>query len=147
MPANHGRAGSAWLAVGQQAFAERRTTVAAPKNGAKTQFRSGAEAAEKGRKGGKASGEKRRERKTLKEALLLVLNEPHRDDEGHFTGKTMQDEMISGLLKRAMAGDPRAFEIVRDTIGEKPEENLAIRGKGDFSALEAAFEQMAGDAQ
>lgn len=104
------------------------------------------EARERGRAGGKASGEKRRERKSLREALLLILNEPMRDEKGHFTGGTMQDEMVAALIKRANTGDPRAFELIRDTIGEKPEDNVNVRA-GDFKALDAAFAQMRGDQQ
>ena len=37
------------------------------------------EAREQGRKGGKASAAKRAERKTFREGLLLLLNEPLKD--------------------------------------------------------------------
>lgn len=78
------------------------------------------EAREIGRNGGIASGKKRREKKMIREALLLLLDEPARDDAGNLTGKTIQEEIAAGLIRRAMTGDPRAFEIIRDTIGEKP---------------------------
>lgn len=78
------------------------------------------EAREIGRSGGIASGKKRREKKMIREALLLLLDEPARDDTGNLTGKTIQEEIAAGLIRRAMTGDPRAFEIIRDTIGEKP---------------------------
>ncbi len=48
-------------------------------------------------------------RKTLKEELLLLLSQ---DDN--------QNKMSISLLKKAMNGDTKAFEIIRDTIGEKP---------------------------
>lgn len=60
-------------------------------------------------KGGKASGESRRARKTLKEELLLLLSE----------GDTQKTVSVA-LLKKAMDGDTKAFEVLRDTIGEKP---------------------------
>lgn len=78
------------------------------------------EAREIGRNGGIASGKKRREKKMIREALILLLNEPIRDKDGKATGKTTQDAVIAGIVKRAIGGDPRAFEIIRDTIGEKP---------------------------
>ena len=145
MPANHGRAGSINMPVGAMDKQGRRITVALnPQN--LQPVRTKDEARERGRAGGKASGEKRRERKSLREALLLILNEPMRDEKGHFTGGTMQDEMVAALIKRANTGDPRAFELIRDTIGEKPEDNVNVRA-GDFKALDAAFAQMRGDRQ
>ena len=72
------------------------------------------------RKGGKASAAKRAERKTFREGLLLLLNEPMKDKEGKLTDKTPQDAIIAALVKRAANGDTRAFEMIRDTIGEKP---------------------------
>lgn len=65
--------------------------------------------------GGKASGEARRKRKTLKEELLLMLSD----------GKTQQSVTIA-LIEKAMAGDTKAFEVIRDTIGEKPVDKVMI---------------------
>lgn len=96
------------------------------------------EAREQGRKGGKASAAKRAERKTFREGLLLLLNEPLKDKSGQTTDKTTQDAIIAGLVKRAINGDTRAFEMIRDTIGEKPVQDVTIK-TGDFSALDDAF--------
>ena len=73
------------------------------------------EARERGRKGGLASGEARRKRKTLKEELLLMLSE----------GETQQSVTIA-LIEKAMSGDTKAFEVIRDTIGEKPVDKVMI---------------------
>ena len=96
------------------------------------------EARERGRKGGKASAAKRAERKTFREGLLLLLNEPLKDKAGQTTDKTTQDAVIAGLVKRAIAGDVRAAEFIRDTIGEKPVQDVKV-STGDFSALDDAF--------
>ena len=72
------------------------------------------EAKEMGRKGGKASVKARKERKALKEELLLLLSTPE-----------IQTKMSTALIDRAMMLDPmgnKAFEVIRDTIGEKPVE-------------------------
>ena len=61
------------------------------------------------RKGGIASGESRKKRKTLKEELLLLLEK----------GDT-QEKISLALLQKAMNGDTKAFEVLRDTVGEKP---------------------------
>lgn len=63
--------------------------------------------------GGKASGEARRARKTLKEELLLLLSE----------GDTQQNVSVA-LIQKALDGDTKAFEVLRDTIGEKPTEKV-----------------------
>ena len=65
-------------------------------------------------KGGKKSGEARRDRKKLKEALLLLLAK----------GET-QDNICLALIEKAQSGDTKAFEVIRDTIGEKPVDKLA----------------------
>lgn len=67
------------------------------------------EARERGKKGGVASGEARREKKLLKDTLLLLLE----------TGQG-QEQICMALLKKAKKGDTRAFEVIRDTIGQKP---------------------------
>ena len=99
------------------------------------------EAREQGRKGGKASAAKRAERKTFREGLLLLLNEPLKDKTGQPTDKTTQDAVIAGLVKRAIAGDVRAAEFIRDTIGEKPVQDVKV-STGDFSALDEAIKGM-----
>ena len=73
------------------------------------------EARERGRKGGLASVESRRKRKTLKEELLLMLSE----------GETQQSVTLA-LIEKAMSGDTTAFEVIRDTIGEKPIDKVMI---------------------
>ena len=73
------------------------------------------EARERGRNGGLASGEARRKRKTLKEELLLILSE----------GETQQSVTLA-LIEKAMSGDTKAFEVIRDTIGEKPIDKVMI---------------------
>ena len=66
--------------------------------------------------GGKASGEARRKRKTLKEELLLMLSE----------GETQQSVTLA-LIEKAMSGDTKAFEVIRDTIGEKPADKVETK--------------------
>lgn len=63
--------------------------------------------------GGKKSAEVRRKRKTLKEQLLMLLENGN-----------VQEEIVLSLINKAQAGDIKAFEVVRDTIGEKPKEEV-----------------------
>lgn len=78
-----------------------------------TQFRSGREAVENGRKGGIASGEVRRERKLIKDRILERM------------GETDWDEMIDGLIERSK-DSVKDFEVLRDTIGEKPKDQIEV---------------------
>lgn len=76
------------------------------------------EAREIGRKGGIASGKARAERKKFKDELLLLLSD----------GET-QEKISLALIKKALDGDIKAFEVLRDTVGEKPKENIDLAVK------------------
>ena len=69
------------------------------------------------RKGQKASTEAKRARKTLKETLLLMLEE----------GNT-QNDITLALLQKALNGDTKAYEVIRDTVGEKPTDKIEQSG-------------------
>lgn len=71
------------------------------------------EARERGRKGGLASVEAKRKRKTLKEELLLMLE----DEE-------VQKSVAVALIQEAQNGNVKAFGMLRDTIGEAPVEKV-----------------------
>lgn len=75
------------------------------------------EARERGKKGGIKSGEVRRARKTLKEELLALLSE----------GETQKSISVA-LIQEAKEGNTKAYEIIRDTIDEKPKENIRVSG-------------------
>jgi hypothetical protein len=84
-------------------------------------------AAENGRKGGIASGESKRARKTLR-AELEALLQTHAIDKntGKQSERTIQEAMVLSLVTKAVKGDTKAFEIIRDTIGEKPAERITL---------------------
>lgn len=73
---------------------------------------------EEQKKGGKRSGEVRRARKTLREELLALLSQDIKTDDGDKVNT--QVAMSISLIKEAIDGNTKAFELVRDTIGEKP---------------------------
>lgn len=82
------------------------------------EFKQGEEQREIARKGGKKSGEVRRARKTLREELLALLSQDIKTEDG---GKiNTQVAMSTSIIKEALDGNTKAFEIIRDTIGEKP---------------------------
>jgi hypothetical protein len=76
------------------------------------------EARERGKKGGQASGKARRRRKELKQLLELALSQPSEIVEGedNYTAIT------AALVQRAIQGDTKAYEVIRDTLGQKPVE-------------------------
>ena len=67
-------------------------------------------------KGGKARAKKIKEQKTLKEELLLLLAE----------GDT-QKQISLALIKKALNGDTKAFEVIRDSIGQKPTDKQEVK--------------------
>ena len=71
-------------------------------------------------KGGKKSGEVRRARKTLREELLALLSDGN-------TQKNMTVALLNEALNGNNAGSvTKAFETIRDTIGEKPVEKIVV---------------------
>lgn len=78
-------------------------------------IRSVREAREKGKKGGIASGKSRAVRKTFKETI-----------NGELDDKTMK-QLIKAMINQAKNGNTKAFEILRDTVGEKPIEKQEIK--------------------
>lgn len=78
-------------------------------------------AREIGKKGGIASGKAKRKRKEFKDALKTALTVVMDND------KTVQEIGIEALLDKFMKGDPKVFEIIRDTIGEKPTDKQEVK--------------------
>lgn len=81
------------------------------------------EAAKNGSKGGKASGEARRKKRDLKLAMQALLEADVKDKR---TGETMSGAEAIALAqyRKALKGDAKAFELIRDTSGQKPVEKV-----------------------
>ncbi len=84
-------------------------------------IRSENEAREKGRKGGKKSGETRRARKTLREELLMLLE----------AGDT-QNKISIAMINEAAKGNVKAYLAIRDTVGEKPIDKAEIIDSSNY---------------
>lgn len=88
------------------------------------------------RQGGIASGKARREKKLMRETLDMLLSMPIKngkladvDDIRSFAaikGKniSVQEAIVIAQIQKAMKGDTRAAEYVRDTIGQKPVDSV-----------------------
>lgn len=98
--------------------------MARPKNAEKTEFRAGAQQVETARAGGVASGEARRRKKEIRECLEILLEKEIKARDG----KVMSGaEAISAkLFEKALHGDVRAFEVLRDSAGQKPVEKIQV---------------------
>lgn len=82
------------------------------------------EARENGKKGGIASGEARRKKKLLRECLEILLEKEITDKKG----ETMSgaEALSTKLFAEAMKGNVKAFEVLRDTAGQKPVEKVIV---------------------
>ena len=102
--------------------------------------RSEEEAREKGKKGGIASGKARREKKAMKETLATLLSMPLKDGAAAdvekiksiaaINGKniTVQEAIMLAQIKKAIKGDTRAAEYIRDTSGNRVKEEISVEG-------------------
>lgn len=98
--------------------------------------RSEEEARRKGRAGGIASGRARREKKMMRETLDMLLALPLKGGKvadvetirnyAALKGKniSVQEAILIAQVNKAMKGDTRAAEYVRDTMGQKPTDSV-----------------------
>ena len=86
-----------------------------------------------GSKGGKKRAENARKRKALKEQLEIFLNLPLKSEEAKKTLMNLgiktdsidnQMAITVALCQKSLKGDTRAYELIRDTVGEKPVETI-----------------------
>lgn len=96
--------------------------------------------AEYGRQGGIKSGETKRRKKAMKETLEVLLSMPMKNGKSSdvesiknfaaLKGKNInvQEAMIIAMIHRAMKGDVKAAEFLRDTSGQKPTDNMNVIG-------------------
>ena len=77
--------------------------------------------------GGIASGESRRRKKLLRECLEELLDTEQEVKINGVTLKKTNAELLSvTLMKKALKGDVKAFEVLRDTAGEKPIDKVMV---------------------
>ena len=87
--------------------------------------RTAEEQRELARRGGIASGKARKKKKLLKDCLeALMERDAGRDSSGNSI--TTVEAMSIAAVKGAMNGDWKAWELVRDTLGQKPVDKVMI---------------------
>ena len=89
-------------------------------------------------KAGKASAKKRQQNKTFKEIINKFLDGQVSDErlkqqmiDFGFADKEVSNKScaVFALWKEAIKGNTKAFELLRDTIGEKPQDKVNISGE------------------
>ena len=75
-------------------------------------------------KGGVNSGEARRRKRDIRLALEALLEKDITDKHGN-TMSTAEAIAIK-QIEKALKGDTKAFEVVRDSAGQKPVEKVAV---------------------
>lgn len=74
--------------------------------------------------GGKASVEARRKKRDLRAALEVLLEREVSDGSGGTI--TGAQALTARLYKEALKGNVKAFEVLRDTVGQKPVEKVVV---------------------
>lgn len=119
------------------------------KKGAPFRFRTGEQQVETARRGGIASGEARRRKKTMKETAKMLLDMEIPDAEKELKAKlkvmgiseedfTYQSAVMVGILNQAMKGNTKAAAFLRDTVGENPM-LMEEEGSSLADAIEEAY--------
>lgn len=105
------------------------------------------EAKRRGRNGGRASVKARRERRRFEETLRIMLTLPTKQgkvtdaaklktlskDELEAANLTVQDKIVVRLINEAMKGNTKAYEAIRDQMGEKPTDRQEVTVNGSVA--------------
>lgn len=106
-----------------------------------TQFKSGRDAVENGRKGGIASGKAKKEAREAKELIEIFLSMPLKKGKAadidniknfmEMKGKnvTVKEAAVAKLIQKVLSGDLRAFEMMLSLVGERPAESVDVNMK------------------
>ena len=94
-------------------------------------------------KAGISTAETYARRKSFKESITILLNK--KDDDG----VSMQDKIVAAMANKAMEGCVGAFEALRDTVGEKPSDqvSLDVMTDGDKQLMEILKKRLGYDGQ
>lgn len=79
---------------------------------------------EEASKGGKESAKARAAKRDLRKALEILLEKDFTDKNGNVL--TGAEAITARLFEQAMKGNVKAFETLRDTVGQKPVEKVML---------------------
>lgn len=77
---------------------------------------------EEQKKGGEASAKARRKKKELKEIINLLFEKDFKNKDGIVMSGA--EAIAMKQMEKALKGDTKAFEVLRDTAGQKPVEKV-----------------------
>ena len=79
---------------------------------------------EEAKKGGIASGKARAARRDLRKALEALLDKEFKGKDG--VTLSGAEAIALKQMEKALKGDTKAFEVIRDTSGQKPVDKVMI---------------------
>ncbi len=92
-------------------------------------------AREIGKKGGKKSAEVKKQKKLLKDLLQEAL-------ETKTESGNLAIDITNALIVKAKNGDVKAYEVIRDTLGQKPTENVNVNNSQTNKVLNSISKQL-----
>ena len=92
--------------------------------------------------GGKVSGEARRRKRDLRQALEMLLEKEYKQQNGETITGT--EAITTKLFEQAMKGNVKAFETIRSTVGQDPVQKLVI-AEVDQSVIDEVESAVLGD--
>lgn len=92
-------------------------------------------------KGAEANAEAWERKRTFKESITILLNSKDTN------GVSMQDKIVEAMANKAMDGCVGAAEFIRDTVGEKPSDNVSldVMTEGDKKLMENLMKRLGCD--
>ena len=97
------------------------------------------EAARRGRIGAEASNNAQAARRSFKAEIDIILANKDKN-----TDKTGVESVVVSMYERALAGDVKAAQFLRDTAGEKPADSLDLNANVITEADKALIEKLKG---
>lgn len=97
------------------------------------------------KKGAKKSAEVRREKKTMREMLDYLLEKEITNNKGEKA--TTLEAMMTAVCKKAISGDIKANEFVRDTTGQRPIETHVITTPEQIEEAQSELDKALQDAK
>ena len=91
-------------------------------------------------KGGRNSGKARRAKKSMRESLEILLSMPLKGGKAADMGQiknfaelkgkniSVEQAMLIAQVQKALKGDTQALAFLRDTSGQKPDDNVNLTG-------------------
>ena len=91
--------------------------------------------------GAEANADSWARKRTFKESITILLNQKDAN------GVSMQDKIVEAMANKALDGCVGAFEALRDTVGEKPTDQVSVdvMTEGDKKLMENLMKRLGCD--